>query len=51
MLLYAKTTALNQPNHIYHIKGNQIFVVSLDLHQDFSGIKENLLAFANRFFA
>ncbi|MFD1850062.1 5-methylcytosine restriction system specificity protein McrC [Oceanobacillus bengalensis] len=51
MLLYAKTTALNQPNHIYHIKGNQIIVVSLDLQQDFSSIKENLLAYANQFFA
>jgi len=51
MLLYAKTTALNQPNHIYRIKGNQIFVVSLDLQQDFDGIKENLLAYANQFFA
>ncbi len=51
MLLYAKTTALNQPNHIYHIKGNQIIIASLDLQQDFSGIKENLLANANLFFA
>ena len=51
MLIYAKTTAINQPSHIYHIKGNQIFVVSLDLKQDFSGIKENLLAYANKFFA
>ncbi|AFS79810.1 5-methylcytosine-specific restriction enzyme C [Gottschalkia acidurici 9a] len=51
MLLYAKTTAINQPNHIYNIKGNQVFVVSLDLQQDFSGIKENLLAYANQFFA
>ena len=51
MLLYAKTTALNQPNHIYHIKDNQIFVVSLDLQQDFNGIKENLLAYANKFFS
>src|SRR5690606_24344468 len=50
MLLYAKTTALNQPNHIYHIKGNQIFVVSLDLQQDFVGIKESLLAHTNQFF-
>ncbi|MDX8045372.1 restriction endonuclease [Gracilibacillus sp. S3-1-1] len=50
MLLYAKTTALNQPNHLYHIKGNQIIVVSLDLQQDFSGIKENLLAHADQFF-
>ena len=51
MLLYAKTTALNQPNHIYQIKGNQIFVVSLDLQQDFTGIKESLLDYANQFFA
>jgi 5-methylcytosine-specific restriction enzyme subunit McrC len=51
MLLYAKTTAMNQPNHIYHIKGNQIFVVSLDLQQDYSGIKEDLLACANQFLA
>lgn len=50
MLLYAKTTTKYQPNHIYHIKGNQIFVVSLDLQQDFSGIKEELLAFADQFF-
>ncbi|QTN01640.1 restriction endonuclease [Sediminibacillus dalangtanensis] len=51
ILLYAKTTSLSQPNHIYHIKGNQIIVISLDLQQDFSGIKDNLLAYANQFFA
>ncbi|WP_077358978.1 5-methylcytosine restriction system specificity protein McrC [Virgibacillus halodenitrificans] len=51
MLLYAKTTAINQPNHIYHIKGNQFFLVSLDLQKDFSGIKEDLLAYANQFLA
>src|SRR5690606_22469567 len=50
MLLYAKTTALNQPNHAYHIKGNRIFVVSLDLEQDFSGMKRDLLIYANQFF-
>ena len=50
MLLYAKTTALTQPNHTYNIKGNQISVVSLDLNQDFSGIKEDLIAYARRFF-
>jgi 5-methylcytosine-specific restriction enzyme subunit McrC len=50
MLIYAKTTALNQPNHVYHIKGKQIFVVSLDLQQDFIGIKENLLSHADQFF-
>lgn len=51
MLLYAKTTALNQPNHNYHIKGNQIFVVSLDLKQDFFSLKKDLLAYGNQFFA
>jgi len=50
MLLYAKTTALNQPNHTYHIQGNPVFVVSLDLQQHFSGIKEDLLAYADQFF-
>lgn len=50
MLLYAGTIALNQPNHIYHIKGNQIFVVALDLYQDFTGLKESLLTHANQFF-
>ncbi|MET3682909.1 5-methylcytosine-specific restriction enzyme subunit McrC [Alkalibacillus flavidus] len=49
MLLYAKTTAVDQPNHNYSIKGNQIFVVSLDLQQDFSDIKKNLLEYANHF--
>lgn len=50
MLLYAKTTALNQPNHIYQIKGNQIFVVSIDLQQDFNGIKEDLLGYVEEYF-
>lgn len=51
MLLYAKTTALNQPNHVYNIKGKQIFVATLDLQEDFVGIKESLLAQADQFFA
>ncbi|MEK4072628.1 5-methylcytosine restriction system specificity protein McrC [Paenibacillus sp. FSL M7-0656] len=51
MLLYAKTTALKQPNHMYNIKGNQFFVVTLDLQQDFSGIQKNLIACVNQFFA
>lgn len=50
MLLYAKTTAMKQPNHTYQIKGNQIFVVSLDLKQDFNNITENLIAYTNQFF-
>jgi len=51
MLLYAMTTAINQPNHTYNIKGKQIIVVSLDLQQDYRGIKEDLLAYTNHFFA
>ena len=50
MLIYAKTTALNQPNQVYQIKGKKIFVVSLDLQQDFISIKENLLSHADQFF-
>lgn len=50
MLLYAKTTALNQPNHTYNINKNEIFVLSLDLNQDFNGIKEDLIAYALQFF-
>lgn len=47
MLLYAKTTAEVQPNHIYKIKGNKFYVVSIDLQDDFSSIKENLIYYAN----
>ncbi|SFS82854.1 restriction endonuclease [Paenibacillus sp. 453mf] len=50
MLLYARTTALNQPNHTYNIDGNEIIVLSLDLNQDFYGIKADLLAYVNQFF-
>lgn len=50
MLLYAKTTDKNQPNHHYEINGNRISVVNLDLCQDFNGIKENLFSYADEFF-
>lgn len=50
MLIYAKTTALNQPNHKYKINENEIFVLSLDLYQDFNGIKEDLITYALQFF-
>lgn len=50
MLLYAKTNALNQPDHTYSMMGNQIFVVSLDLNQEFGGIKDELIGFAERYF-
>ncbi|AJD92959.1 5-methylcytosine-specific restriction enzyme subunit McrC [Jeotgalibacillus malaysiensis] len=50
MLIYAKTTALNQPDHVYQVKCKQIFVVSLDLQQDFNDIKKSLLSYADQFF-
>lgn len=49
MLLYAKTEAKNQPNNQYKIKGNQIFIKSLDLDQDFTKIKNDLLLYAQTF--
>lgn len=46
MLLYARTTDDEQPDHHYQIKGHKIGVVTLDLFQDFSGIKRQLLDYA-----
>ncbi|MSS20215.1 5-methylcytosine-specific restriction endonuclease system specificity protein McrC [Eubacteriaceae bacterium RF-744-FAT-4] len=42
MLLYAKTDEAIQPDHIYHMSGNQISVRTLDLNQDFSMIRKQL---------
>jgi 5-methylcytosine-specific restriction enzyme subunit McrC len=42
MLLYAKTDERIQPDHIYHMSGNQISVRTLDLDQDFSMIQKQL---------
>lgn len=50
MLLYAKTTAKEQPNHHYEINGNRISVVTLDMNQKFEKIKNELLMHAESFF-
>ncbi|WP_168123940.1 restriction endonuclease [Paenibacillus sp. HB172176] len=50
MLLYARTTALHQPIHKYKMNGNEISIVTLDLNQDFNGIKGDLLAYADQYF-
>lgn len=50
MLLYAKTTSLEQPNHHYEINGNKISVLNLDLNQDFELIKHDLISYADDFF-
>lgn len=49
MLLYAKTRADMQPGHLYKIKGKQIFIEAVDLDQEFSNIKKDLLAYAGQF--
>jgi len=50
MLLYAKTKSAIQPNHRYKIKGYPVIVTSLDLNQDFDGIKKDLISFASDYF-
>lgn len=50
MLLYAKTTDEEQPNHHYELNGNQISVVTLDLNQEFDKIKLELLSHTYLFF-
>lgn len=42
MLLYAKTDENLVPNNVYHMSGNQISVMTLDLNQEFQIIAEQL---------
>lgn len=49
LLLYAKTTASTQPQQLYHIKGQKVGVQTLDLNQDFAGIKRDLKRYAALF--
>ena len=51
MLLYAKTTSEEQPNHHYQINGNKFSIVILDLNQDFENIREQLILYAEEFFS
>lgn len=46
MLLYAKTNDEIQPNHTYHMSGNQIYVQTLDLNCKFDVIAGQLDAIA-----
>ena len=47
MLLYAKTDETEQPNDYKYLMGNNTIVVrTLDLNQEFSMIKEDLLKIA-----
>lgn len=51
MLLYAKTDADTQPDNSYRMSGNRISVRTLDLNQEFEGIKSELDAIAHDHFA
>ena len=50
MLLYAKTDEEIAPNHTYSMSGNRIRVETLDLNQDFDGIKAHLNQIVNEYF-
>ena len=50
MLLYAKTDKEIAPSHTYSMSGNQISVETLDLNQDFDGIKAHLNQIVNEYF-
>lgn len=50
MLLYAQTDEDIIPNNTYHMSGNQISVLALDLNQDFSKISRTLDDIAKIFF-
>ena len=49
MLLYAQTDEDIIPNNTYHMSGNQISVLALDLNQDFSKISRTLDDIAQNF--
>ncbi len=50
MLLYARTDEIIQPDQSYHMSGNRIDVKTLDLNQEFSGIRDQLNAIVEDFF-
>ncbi|MFL2072756.1 restriction endonuclease [Marinilactibacillus psychrotolerans] len=50
MLLYARTTADQQPNHHYEINGKKISVVNVNLNQEFTAIKKELIDFVTAYF-
>lgn len=50
MLLYAKTDKGIQPDFVYHMSGNQISVMTLDLNVEFFEISEQLNRIASDYF-
>lgn len=51
MLLYARTNEDVQPDSEYTMSGNQIFLKTLDLNQDFKNIANELNGIVQRFFS
>lgn len=50
MLLYAKTDEEVAPDHVYQMSGNRIAVKTLDLNQEFTGIRKQLDEICHEFF-
>ena len=50
LLLYAKTDETKDINHSFNMDGNRIGVRSLDLGQEFSGIKGQLNGIVGEYF-
>ena len=50
MLLYAKTNEEIAPDHVYQMSGNRISVKTLDLNQEFTGIRKQLDEICHEFF-
>ena len=50
MLLYAKTDEEIAPEHVYQMSGNRISVKTLDLNQEFTGIRKQLDEICHEFF-
>lgn len=50
MLLYAKTDANKLEEKVYSIQKNKLAIKSIDLHQDFTQIKADLIKIADRMF-
>ena len=50
MLLYAKTDKGVQPDFVYHMSGNRISVMTLDLNVEFTQISEQLNSIASDYF-
>lgn len=48
MLLYARTDEAIQPDNTFKMSGNKIYVKTLDLNNEFSLIKEQLLDIVNK---